>query len=217
MTDQIATAVRAGVNDVVERKYRPMMKSPQVSEAPLPQKSGQSRGKTTMTFSVESPAAARAIVEHFGPMDDENLLTDNLTLPEGIDGITAKARGNKVVLEAEWTAPRAAKPKAVEESFALAARMIGQTAKAQSTTRVSVVEPRVHVSGGDAHGKMTLSYELHDSATGFKLDPARVKQLAGALKMDAASLAAQNIKLPAFVQRATVSANGSNVVFEASW
>ncbi len=212
-SQKIAGALTKGLPDVVDHKLLSMMKDPVVSESSLPPENARARGKVTLTYTVGSAKAAKEIVEGFGPMDDENLLTDNIEWPEGMDTVDAHARGNKVVIASEWSAPRSKKPKAVEAALGMMSNYIIDSSK----RGVSVITPQIKVSGDDAHGKMTLSYEIRSSSTFEKLDAAHVQRLAGGLKMDRATLESHYIKLPAFVQSATVKGHGSHLVVEATW
>jgi hypothetical protein len=203
LSKKIANAVIQGVPGIVDKKLQPLMKKPAVSEA---------GHKVSVTYTLPNPGAAKAVVNGFGPMDDENLLTDNLNLPDGVDSIRARASGNKAIIEAQWKPQPGAKAKAIESALGMMSNVIIDTAG-----DVEVIEPQVKVSGDNTHGQMTLSYELRKNDTGALLDAASVQRIAGALKMDATNLQANHIALPAFVQGATATANGSDVVVTVSW
>jgi hypothetical protein len=219
MSEEIAQKVLAGMSGIVSPKYQGQMKNPVVAQAALATTNGQRRGKTTLTFTVANAQAAKDIVRGFGPMGDENRLTDNLQLPEGVDAITSRAQDNKVIIDTEWTQPRAGKPKEIERAFGMMAVAVIDTAQGcvNQGRRVSVAQPRVRVFGDDTHGKMTFSFQINDSQTGKKLDANSVKTLAGHLKMGRSALQAQHMVLPGFVRTATATAEGSHLVIEATW
>lgn len=215
MSSKIASSFMKGMKDVVEKKYQSQMTKPKVSETRLPPQNDQSRGKTTMSFTVKDHAAAKAIFDGFGPMDDENLLTDNLNNPDGLDEWSGRVQGNKVILEATWSAPRPKSFKAVEDAFGMMSNFIMDSAKSDFSKpmNVAVITPQVKTT----QNSMTLSYELRGEPGFNKLSAESVKHIAAGLKMDRASLSSHHINLPDFVQTASVKANGSHLVVQASW
>ena len=169
MSGKIAQAVMKGMKDIVDKKFLPQMKKPVVTEKRLPPENDQNRGQVTMSFTVKDHASAKAILDGFGPMDDENLLTDNLATPDGTDEWGGRVQGNKVILEAKWTAPRPKSFKAVEAAFGMMSNMIMDTAKtdASSPKRVAVITPEVKTTANS----MTLSYELRRSRASTSSTP----------------------------------------------
>ena len=95
-------------NVIQEAQYRPFFKNPAVTEVLAKPANGPRDAKLKAVYTLPAAAIAAGIVDSFGPdsADSENLLTDSVNLPDGVENITATAYGNQVIFYVFYQLPR---------------------------------------------------------------------------------------------------------------
>ena len=109
---KIVAALRESLqndNVIWDARYIPLFKNPVVTEVLARPKNGYRSAKVKAAYTLPSAEIAAKIVDGFGPdsMESENLLTDNVNLPEGSDLITATAYSNQVIFFVYYKLPHA--------------------------------------------------------------------------------------------------------------
>ncbi len=96
-------------NVIQEAQYRPFFKNPVMTEVLAKPNNGSRPAKLKVVYTLPSAGIAGKIVDSFGPdsTDAENLLTDSVNLPEGLENITATAYGSQVIFYVYYQLPQA--------------------------------------------------------------------------------------------------------------
>ncbi len=183
------------------------LQKPSVSSVARPAADGsRAGGIITLRYTLANDAAAEEVIGALGPADEENLITDNMTLPKTVDNVDYAAKQNKAVFTIEWTEPAGAQHKRVMDAFdGKMSRAIRDTGKSQALD-ISAYGPTV-----DSTQQSSVRFTYEIASHGDFVQPDVAKKLAAAL--DVRKVA----QLPAFVRDVRVTTKAHELMIDVSW